>query len=135
MFIVYLYTPTFNKSFIFYSLFLFYCVLLYCNVLCMAIPIITCIESCYDKFDVMSTPFSALEVIIGRYINYRLLLCILLFLLIRSLLKRHFVKTKHIEMIRNIDKFVVSPGIYINLHIDFFLKKYRREELLHCYVL
>ena len=34
----------------------------------MAIPIFACIETCYDKFDVMITPFSALEFIIGRYI-------------------------------------------------------------------
>ena len=35
----------------------------------MAIPIFSCKKTCDDKFDIMLTPFSALEFIIERYIN------------------------------------------------------------------
>ena len=35
----------------------------------MTIFIFTYIGTCYDMFDIMIIPFSALELIIGRYIN------------------------------------------------------------------
>ena len=56
-----------------------------CTVLCMGIPIFICIETCYDKFDIMITPSTnlswhynravALVFIIGRYINYTYYYC------------------------------------------------------------